>query len=157
VLTGFDRTFHCSLTKAQSAPTPLHLRSLPSNRHLVQPAACFPQLLVLPSQHLFGVQLCILVFVVDSSSSARCHHLHPSCSLLQRLGLGLLGFKLQAAWSPQEELLFALGMLEQYRMFRHMHERYLPKRRCGGLTQSLCSSSCSSSKSNGQGSCTAAT
>jgi hypothetical protein len=48
---------------------------------------------------------------------------------MQRLGLSLLGFKLQAAWSPQEEILFALGMLEKYRMFRHMHARYLPRRR----------------------------
>jgi hypothetical protein len=49
---------------------------------------------------------------------------------LQRLGLGLLGAKLRATWTPQEEILFALGMLEKYRNFRHMHRNYLRKRRC---------------------------
>lgn len=51
-------------------------------------------------------------------------------SSMQRLGLGLLGWKLAASWSPQEELLFALGMLERYRLFAHMQPRYLPRRRC---------------------------
>jgi hypothetical protein len=46
----------------------------------------------------------------------------------QKLGLGLLGAKLRATWSPQEEILFALGMLEKYRNFRHMHRMYLKKR-----------------------------
>ncbi|WIA30347.1 hypothetical protein OEZ86_000434 [Tetradesmus obliquus] len=46
----------------------------------------------------------------------------------ERLGLGLLGWKLAASWSPQEELLFALGMLERYRLFAHMQPRYLPRR-----------------------------
>jgi hypothetical protein len=63
-----------------------------------------------------------------------CPQLLAGCILImflcmQRLGLSLLGFKLQAAWSSQEEILFALGMLEKYRMFRHMHARYLPRRR----------------------------
>jgi hypothetical protein len=48
--------------------------------------------------------------------------------LQQKLGLGLLGAKLRAEWSPQEEILFALGMLEKYRNFRHMHRAYLKKR-----------------------------
>jgi hypothetical protein len=39
-----------------------------------------------------------------------------------------LGAKLRAKWSPQEEILFALGMLEKYRNFRHMHRNYLRKR-----------------------------
>ena len=51
-------------------------------------------------------------------------------SLMQRLGLGLLGWKLAASWSPQEELLFAVGMLERCRLFAHMQPRYLPRRRC---------------------------
>ncbi|WIA23629.1 hypothetical protein OEZ85_000334 [Tetradesmus obliquus] len=48
--------------------------------------------------------------------------------LVQKLGLGLLGAKLRAKWAPQEEILFALGMLERYRNFRHMHRTYLRRR-----------------------------
>ncbi|WIA44120.1 hypothetical protein OEZ86_010462 [Tetradesmus obliquus] len=48
--------------------------------------------------------------------------------LVQKLGLGLLGAKLRAKWTPQEEILFALGMLERYRNFRHMHRTYLRRR-----------------------------
>jgi hypothetical protein len=48
-----------------------------------------------------------------------CCILLLSCALFptiqQKLGLGLLGAKLRVTWSPQEEILFALGMLEKYR------------------------------------------
>ncbi|KAF6259804.1 hypothetical protein COO60DRAFT_975261 [Scenedesmus sp. NREL 46B-D3] len=48
--------------------------------------------------------------------------------LVQKLGLSLLGAKLRAEWSPQEEILFALGMLEKYRNFRHINRVYLRRR-----------------------------